>query len=77
MKQELIMRTENERQEDLIWMIVKDYLAMAEDFPEIHPDNIEGAKDMIAEDLVIFERTEEYERCARLKKAFEYLEQFK
>jgi len=77
MKQELIMRTEKKRQEDLIWMIVKDYLAMAEDFPEIHPDNIEGAKDMIAEDLVIFERTEEYERCARLKKAFEYLEQFK
>tara|TARA_R110000764_G_scaffold97367_1_gene181588 strand:+ start:435 stop:668 length:234 start_codon:yes stop_codon:yes gene_type:complete len=77
MKQELIMRTEKQRQDDLIWMIVEDYLAMAEDWPEIHPDNIEGAKDMIAEDLVIFERTEEYEKCARLKKAFEYLEQFK
>tara|TARA_R110001632_G_scaffold7873_1_gene31090 strand:+ start:553 stop:786 length:234 start_codon:yes stop_codon:yes gene_type:complete len=77
MKQELIMRTEKQRQEDMIWMIVQDYLAMAEDWPEIHPDNIEGAKDMIAEDLVIFERTEEYEKCARLKKAFEYLEQFK
>jgi hypothetical protein len=77
MKQELIMRTEKQKQEDMVWMIVDDYLAMAEDFPEIHPDNIEGAKDMIAEDLVIFERTEEYERCSLLKKAFEKLEQFK
>jgi hypothetical protein len=71
------MKSKKRIQEDKIWMLVEDYLAMAEDFPEIHPDNIEGAKDMIAEDIVIFERTEEYERCARLKKAFEYLEQFK
>ena len=71
------MRTKHQIEEDKIWKVVEDYLAMAEDFPEIHPDNIEGAKDMIAEDIIIFERTEEYERCARLKKAFEKLEQLK
>lgn len=71
------MKSKKRIQEDKIWRLVEDYLAMAEDWPEIHPDNIEGAKDMIVEDIVIFERTEEYERCARLKKAFEYLEQFK
>ena len=52
MKQELIMRTEKQRQEDRIWKLVDEYLG-------------------------IFERTEEYERCSLLKKAFEKLEQFK
>ena len=71
------MRTKKQKQEDKIWNLVEDYLAMAEDFPEIHPDNIEGAKNMLAEDIVIFERQENYEVCAQLKKAFEKLEQFK
>ena len=60
-----------------IWKVVKRYLATAEDFPEVHPDYIEGAKDMIAEDIIIFERLEEYERCSILKKAYQQLEQLK
>lgn len=60
-----------------IWKVVKRYIATAEDFPEIHPDHIEGAKDMIAEDIIIFERLEEYEKCSLLKKAYQQLEQFK
>ncbi len=57
--------------------VMKGYLAMAEDFPEYHPDMLEGAKDMVLEDIVIHERLEHYETCALLKKVFEQLEQFK
>jgi hypothetical protein len=60
-----------------ILRVVRRYLATAEDFPEIHPDYIEGAKDMIAEDIIIFERLEEYEKCSLLKKAYQKLEQLK
>lgn len=78
MKQKVNMRPKNlKRHENNIWKIIEGYLAIAEDYPEIHPDHVEGALDMIAEDIVIFERYEEYEKCARLKKAFEYLEQLK
>ncbi len=63
--------------ETRIWKLANNYVALAEDWPDIHPDIIEGAKQMIAEDIVIHERYEEYEVCSRLKKAFEYLEQFK
>ena len=71
------MRTKLHREEDKIWKLVEEYLAMAEDWPDIHPNIVEGAKDMIAEDIIIFEKNEEYERCARLKKAFEKLEKLK
>ena len=78
MKQKVKMRPRNlKRHEDNIWKIIEGYLAIAEDYPDIHPDNVEGALDMIAEDIHIFERYEEYEKCAQLKKAFEYLEKFK
>ena len=65
------------RDEKRIWKLANNYVAIAEDHPDIHPDIIEGAKHMIAEDMLMFEKQEEYEVCARLKKAFEYLEQFK
>ena len=71
------MRTKWQREQDDTSKIVRDYLAMAEDWPDIHPNIVEGAKDMIAEDIIIFEKNEEYERCARLKKAFEKLEKLK
>ena len=71
------MKSKKEKHEDKVLRIVEEYLAMAEDFPEVHADIIEGAKNMIAEDILMFEKQEEYEVCGRLKKAFEYLEQFK
>ena len=63
--------------EKRIWKIANNYVAIAEDYPDVNPDIIEGAKNMIAEDILMFEKQEEYEVCGRLKKAFEYLEQFK
>tara|TARA_R110002153_G_scaffold21472_1_gene71601 strand:- start:91 stop:336 length:246 start_codon:yes stop_codon:yes gene_type:complete len=63
--------------EKRIWKIANNYVAIAEDYPDVNPDIIEGAKNMIAEDMLMFEKQEEYEVCGRLKKAFEYLEQFK
>ena len=63
--------------EKRIWKIANNYVAIAEDYPDVNPDIIEGAKNMIAEYILMFEKQEEYEVCGRLKKAFEYLEQFK
>ena len=71
------MKSKKERQEDKVLRIVEEYLAMAEDFPEVHADIIEGAKDMLAEDILTFERQEQYEICARLKKAFDTLEKLR
>tara|TARA_R110000744_G_C19245599_1_gene549711 strand:+ start:737 stop:976 length:240 start_codon:yes stop_codon:yes gene_type:complete len=77
-KTEYMRRKTNwQKEQDDTSKIVRDYLAMAEDWPDIHPNIVEGAKDMIAEDIIIFERYEEYEKCARLKKAFEQLGKFK
>ena len=71
------MKSKKQRQEDRIWKLVDEYLGMAEDWPDIHSNIIEGAKNMLAEDIVTFERLEEYEICAELKKAFEKIEQLK
>ena len=71
------MKSKKERQEDKVLRIVEEYLAMAEDFPEVHADIIEGAKDMLAQDILTFERQEQYEICARLKKAFDTLEKLR
>ena len=71
------MKSKKERDTDTTWRIVRRYLATAEDWTEMNPDIIEGAQDLIAEDMIKFESQEEYELCARLKKAFEQLEQLK
>ena len=72
-----IMKSKEQREEDKIWKLVEEYLAMAEDFPEVHSNIIEGAKDMLAQDILTFERQEQYEICSRLKKAFDKLEQLR
>lgn len=71
------MKSKKERDTDTTWRIVRRYLATAEDWTEMNPNIIEGAQDLIAEDMIKFESQEEYELCARLKKAFEYLDQLK
>lgn len=71
------MRSKKEKDEDRTWSLVRRYLATAEDWTEMNPDIIEGAQDLIAEDILKFEAQEEYEACSRLKKAFERLEQLK
>ena len=71
------IKMKDRRDEKRIWKIANNYVAIAEDYPDVNPDIIEGAKNMIAEDMLMFEKQEEYEVCGRLKKAFEYLEQFK
>ena len=71
------MRSKKQKDEDKTWRIVRRYLGSAEDWPEINTNIIEGAQDMIAEDILKFEAQEEYEICSRLKKAFEQLEQLK
>ena len=71
------MKSKKEKHEDKVLRIVEEYLAMAEDFPEVHADIIEGAKDMLAQDILTFERQEQYEICARLKKAFDTLEKLR
>tara|TARA_R110000751_G_scaffold7330_1_gene30155 strand:+ start:445 stop:681 length:237 start_codon:yes stop_codon:yes gene_type:complete len=71
------MKSKKERDTDTTWRIVRRYLATAEDWTEMNPNIIEGAQDLIAEDMIKFESQEEYELCARLKKAFEQLEQLK
>ena len=71
------MKSKKEKDKDTTWRIVRRYLATAEDWTEMNPNIIEGAQDLIAEDMIKFESQEEYELCARLKKAFEQLEQLK
>ncbi len=71
------MRSKKQKDADTTWRIVRRYLATAEDWTEMNPNIIEGAQDLIAEDMIKFESQEEYELCARLKKAFEQLEQLK
>lgn len=71
------MKSKKEKDEDTTWNVVRRYLATAEDWTEMNPNIIEGAQDLIAEDMIKFESQEEYELCARLKKAFEQLEQLK
>ena len=65
------------KNEERIWRVAARYVAIAEDYAEVNPNIIEGAKNLLAEDILMFEQQEEYEVCLQLKKAFEYLDQVK
>lgn len=67
----------NEEEETIIWKLVKGYISNASKWPADGKSIREHAKDMIAEDILSFEKEEEYEICARLKKAFEHIENLK
>jgi len=67
----------NEEESTIIWKLVKGYISNASKWPVDGKSIREHAKDMIAEDILSFEKEEEYEVCARLKKAFEQIENLK
>jgi len=67
----------NPRQNDIIFKMVKTYIARARKWPDNELGVVEQAKDMIAVDIINLEKQEEYEICAQLKKAFEYLDELK
>ena len=72
------MKSKKERDTDTTWRIVRRYLATAEDWTEMNPNIIEGAQDYDCRRYDLNSKSqEEYELCARLKKAFEQLEQLK
>lgn len=66
-----------DKEEPIIWKMVKGYIARAKKWPDPEKGIIEHAKDMIAIDIMNLESQEEYELCGELKKAFEYLDELK